>query len=84
MEALRAALVAAQSELAGGKEIFEKTQGHLLLLQARITKLREERHSLANRVMEVDLLRRKLELITAERDRLHKRLEELSVEGGGG
>jgi exonuclease VII small subunit len=77
IEALKFALEAAESELAGGKELFNKTQGHLLHLQTRVAKLREERHFLANRVMEADLLRRKLELVTAERDGLRKRVDAL-------
>jgi hypothetical protein len=77
MDALRSALETANSELAGGKELFEKTRVHLSHLQTRIAKLREERHFLANRVMEADALRRKLELVTAERDCLRKELDEL-------
>ena len=77
IDALRFALEAAKSELTAGKELFDKTQGHLLHLQHRITKLREERHFLANRVMEADSLRRKLQLVSTERDRLQSQLDRL-------
>jgi chromosome segregation ATPase len=67
------------NELAKVKELFEKTRRHLIQLQISVTQLRDERHRLANRVMEAESEHRKLEQVTAERDRLHQKLDALQV-----
>jgi len=63
-----------ENELARITELFEKTRSHLIQLQLNVTKLRDERHRLANRAMEADAFERKLMLITADRDRLRDEL----------
>jgi chromosome segregation ATPase len=52
------------------KKAFEKTKNDLIRLHQGITRLREERHSLANKAMRAAALERKLEKVTAERDQL--------------
>ena len=70
----QAEAIGKESELAGLKDLFEKTRKHLIALQLNVTNLREERHRLANKAMETDALQRKLTLVTLERDRLQKEL----------
>ena len=63
-------LAGKSNELAALKQLFEKTREHLIQLQTSITKLRDERHRLANEAMRAEALQRKLEQVTAERDLL--------------
>jgi uncharacterized coiled-coil DUF342 family protein len=57
------------------REIFEKTKRHLIQLQLNVTQLREERHKLANAAMENEMLRKKLQLVTGDRDRLQREVD---------
>jgi predicted nuclease with TOPRIM domain len=63
-------LAGKSNELAALKQLFEKTREHLIQLQTSVTKLREERHRLANEAMKAEALQRKLDQVTAERDLL--------------
>jgi len=63
-------LAGKSNELAALKQLFEKTRQHLIQLETSVTKLREERHRLANEAMRAEALQRKLDQVTAERDRL--------------
>jgi chromosome segregation ATPase len=65
------------NELAGLKQLFEKTRQHLIQLELNVKTLREERHRLANRAMEADALEMKLQKMTAQRDRLLAEIERL-------
>src|SRR5204863_314329 len=58
------------NELAALKQLFDKTRQHLIQLQSSITKLRDERHRLANEAMRAEALQRKIDQVTAERDLL--------------
>ncbi|MDB6150167.1 MAG: hypothetical protein JWQ44_1615 [Chthoniobacter sp.] len=68
-------LLGKSSELASLKEVFEKAHKRLIHLQLHVTQLRDERHQLANRAMEADALEQKLNVVTADRDRLRAQLE---------
>jgi chromosome segregation ATPase len=57
-------------ELAAMKQLFEKTRAHLVQLQLSVTKLRDERHRLANESMRADALQRELDAVMAERDQI--------------
>jgi chromosome segregation ATPase len=70
----QAEIAGKDNELARLTELFEKTRRHLIQLQLNVTSLRDERHRLANGAMEADALERKLEAVTAERDRLRQQL----------
>jgi chromosome segregation ATPase len=63
-------LAGKSNELATLKQLFEKTRQHLIQLQTSVTKLRDKRHRLANEAMRAEALQRKLDVATAERDRL--------------
>lgn len=71
-----------QRELAGKvndyallKQLFDKTREHIVSLTTTVTKLREERHAMANDAMKVVALERKVALLTAERDRYQSMVE---------
>jgi hypothetical protein len=68
-------LAGKSNELAALKQLFERTREHLIQLQLSLTKLREDRHRLANESMRADALQRKLEKMTIERDILQRKLD---------
>ena len=79
----QAQLAGKSNELAHLKRVFEKTTEDLIQLQASITELREERHRLANEAMRATALERRVNVITADRDRLHGELQILKQSATG-
>ncbi|MES2573123.1 MAG: hypothetical protein V4710_24080 [Verrucomicrobiota bacterium] len=71
-------LAGKSNELALRTQLFERTQKHLLDLNAGIAELRKERHQLANEAMRAEALERKLGEVTAERDQLRVELDALN------
>src|SRR3954451_6784429 len=60
-------LAGKSNELAALKQLFERTRQHLIQLEISVTKLREDRHRLANESMRAEALQLKLDKVTAER-----------------
>jgi predicted nucleic acid-binding Zn-ribbon protein len=82
MEEARTLAAEYQRELAGKtndyallKQVFDKTREHIVSLTTTVTKLREERHAMANDAMKVVALERKVAQLTAERDHYKSMVE---------
>lgn len=65
------------NEIAGMRQLLEKTQLHLEKMEANVSQLRRERHDLANRVMASAATELKLERSVAECERLRREAEAL-------
>jgi chromosome segregation ATPase len=67
-------LAGKSNDFAELKRLYETTVEAVAQLQARVTELRQERHGLANKVMHLVGLERKLTQVTEERQRLQNEL----------
>jgi septal ring factor EnvC (AmiA/AmiB activator) len=70
-------LAGKSNDLATMKQLFEKTRSDLVHLHEGITRLREERHQLANDAMRAEALALKVERLTRERDCLQNEVQAL-------
>ena len=68
-------LTGKDAELSSLREVFDRTKQHLVRLQRSINELRDERHRLGDEAMQVEALKRKVHVLTAERDLLRQQLD---------